>query len=207
MEIYIPGIRLVSPNVTFRNASMLSRMRTAKQARKQRADTLLVLQTQKRPKLPVAVTITHHGPSEIDGHDNLSVAAKHVTDAVAEWFGVADKDKRISWRYEQERSSRYAVSILIEMRLTLMSDLEQCKVRLANAVKAARLWKRRATSYHVDILDELRARKGDEWTTGFHDAICGLPLDEKLRESRSYKMGWEDGKCPSVFPSARKKSQ
>ncbi|MFA5053177.1 MAG: hypothetical protein WC565_03925 [Parcubacteria group bacterium] len=145
MEIYIPGIRLVSPNVTFRNASMFSRMRTAKQARKQRDDVLLMLQTQKRPKLPVAVTITRYGPGEIDSHDNLTVAAKHVTDAVAEWFGVPDSDKRIKWSYDQQRSSRYAVSILVEMRLTLMSDLEQCKARLANAVRAARMWKRRAT--------------------------------------------------------------
>jgi len=183
MEIYIPGIRLVSPNVTFRNASMLSRMRTARQARKQRDDVLLVLQTQKRPKLPVAVTITHHGPSEIDGHDNLTVAAKHIADAVAEWFGVADKDKRIQWYYDQQRSSRYAVSIEIGIRLTTMSDLEQCRVRLVNAVKAAKMWKRRAMPLDRNVT----AREGCEhFVSGKGPGTCDGDGHYMCRECREY---------------------
>jgi len=143
MDVYIPGIRLVSPNKVYRNASMFARMKTAKTAAKQRSDVGLFLSVYRRPKLPVRVTVTRYAARSLDSHDNLTMSAKHIVDAIAQWLGIDDADKRVEWKF-QELPGRFAVGILVEQKLTTMPELEQCKLRLVNAIKAARYWRSRA---------------------------------------------------------------
>ena len=45
-----------------------------------------------------------------------------------------------------------------------------------------------------DLLDPLREARGDAWTTGFHDEICGLPQDSKLFEDPDYQAGRREAK-------------
>jgi len=117
LEAFIPGIRLRSLNEVLSNATRRERFREASTARKQRSDVTLVLVSRfgKLPplELPVEVTITRHSPGELDGHDNLSGSAKHVTDAIAAWFKVPDKDPGIRWRFGQKLDRHYGVSIRI----------------------------------------------------------------------------------------------
>ncbi len=66
------------------------------------------------PALPVVVTMTRIGPREFD-RDNNVASLKNAIDGVADFFGVADNDKRIEWRYGQRRGApkEYAVEVAI----------------------------------------------------------------------------------------------
>lgn len=44
-------------------------------------------------------------PRELDRHENLPMAFKAVVDGIADWFGINDRDKRLSFEYEQESFS------------------------------------------------------------------------------------------------------
>lgn len=70
----------------------------------------------KGAQLPVIVTLTRISPGELDSHDNLRAAMKHVVDGIADVFRVADRDPRITWRYAQRKGERrlYAVDVCIE---------------------------------------------------------------------------------------------
>ncbi len=70
------------------------------------------------PALPITVTLTRISAGELDEHDNLRGAMKAVVDQIAEQYGIADKDKRIEWKYEQLTGPRryYAVRVRIEER-------------------------------------------------------------------------------------------
>ncbi|MEJ7746335.1 MAG: hypothetical protein WKF61_06210 [Luteimonas sp.] len=63
--------------------------------------------------VPCVVTLTRLGPRELDS-DNLAISAKHVRDGIADRLGVNDNDKRVEWRYAQERSKEYGVRIVIQ---------------------------------------------------------------------------------------------
>lgn len=65
--------------------------------------------------VPVAVTLTHHGP-RIDGHDNLPRAFKAIVDALCERLGCDDGDGTVEWKYRQEPSGP-GVTVRIESRL------------------------------------------------------------------------------------------
>jgi hypothetical protein len=54
-----------------------------------------------RPRLPAEITIVRTGWNHLDEHDNLRTACKSVADACAEYMGVDDRDKRITWKYGQ----------------------------------------------------------------------------------------------------------
>lgn len=63
----------------------------------------------------LAVTLTRVAPRELDG-DNLQRALKAVRDGIADALGIDDRDKRIAWRYGQQRGAplQYAVRVVLE---------------------------------------------------------------------------------------------
>lgn len=65
--------------------------------------------------VPCTVTLTRIAPRELDD-DNLQGGFKSVRDGVADWLGLNDNDKRITWLYAQERGApkHYAARIEIE---------------------------------------------------------------------------------------------
>ncbi len=72
------------------------------------------LKTTKKPELPCAVVLTRIAPRFLDGHDNLRVACKAAVDAIAEWPGIDDADKRVEWRYAQEHGKPKTYALRIE---------------------------------------------------------------------------------------------
>lgn len=65
--------------------------------------------------LPVAVTLTRIAPRELDS-DNLAISFKSVRDGLADWLGVNDNDKRITWLYAQEKGAPKHYSCRIEVK-------------------------------------------------------------------------------------------
>jgi hypothetical protein len=85
----------------------------AKRVRMEREVVQISLYTRKPPPLPCTITLTRCAPSRgLDG-DNLQGALKAVRDQVAVWLGCDDRDPRVEWRYEQQRSRRGVWQVLI----------------------------------------------------------------------------------------------
>lgn len=63
---------------------------------------------------PVAISLTRIAPRELDD-DNLAAGFKATRDGVADWLGVDDGDKRLSWRYAQERGAPKTYQVRIEV--------------------------------------------------------------------------------------------
>lgn len=56
------------------------------------------------PTLPCVVTVTRVSHGRLD-FDNCAAALKPIFDACADFLGCDDRDDRITWRVEQERTS------------------------------------------------------------------------------------------------------
>jgi hypothetical protein len=71
---------------------------------------------------PCKVTMTRISPRDLDEHDNLRSALKHIVDAIADILipglkaGRADGDKSIQWIYEQKKGlpKEFALSLILE---------------------------------------------------------------------------------------------
>lgn len=124
LECTIPGLKTSSANAMLRG-NRFGHIRAAKQQRHATAWSLIA---DDQPAhewhgclaygvgAPVTVTVTRCSAGELDSHDNLRTALKHVVDGVADFLGCDDRDSRITWRYEQQREKRgvHAVKIRIE---------------------------------------------------------------------------------------------
>ncbi len=89
-----------------------------KRAKAQRAAAKAALGPDvKGPPPPYLITITRIGPRELDS-DNLAGSAKHIRDGVADWLGMNDNDKRLTWEVKHRSEGRgvYACEIVIESR-------------------------------------------------------------------------------------------
>jgi hypothetical protein len=71
--------------------------------------------------LKCEIELCRIAPRELDFHDNLRMAMKPIVDIIADWLipglqkGHADSDKRLLWKYAQEKGKpkEYAVRIRI----------------------------------------------------------------------------------------------
>lgn len=66
--------------------------------------------------LPAAVKLVRVAPRELDGHDNLRAAFKHVVDEITALLGLSnDRDARVIWNYTQERGGvrEYGIRIVV----------------------------------------------------------------------------------------------
>lgn len=64
---------------------------------------------------PVQITLTRIAPLTLDD-DNLASGFKATRDGVADWLGVDDGDKRLTWRYQQERGAPKTYQVRIEVQ-------------------------------------------------------------------------------------------
>lgn len=64
---------------------------------------------------PMTITLTRIGPRTLDD-DNLASGFKAFRDGVADWLGIDDGDKRLTWRYAQRKGKpkEYAAEVTIE---------------------------------------------------------------------------------------------
>lgn len=54
---------------------------------------------------PITITITRRGGRRMDD-DGLTISAKHVRDGIADWLGIDDGDKRLTWVVKQDKAPR-----------------------------------------------------------------------------------------------------
>lgn len=98
--IVLDGLRTV-PGMNVREHYM-ARFRRVRDE-KERTAWELSRQPEK-PSVPCVCVLIRFAPSNGLDDDNLTGALKGVRDAVAEWLGVDDRDrKRVRYVYEQER--------------------------------------------------------------------------------------------------------
>lgn len=78
------------------------------------AQTILRV-TAARPQPPCVITLTRIAPHTLDC-DNLASGFKACRDGVADWLGIDDGDKRLTWQYAQRkgRPKQYAAEVVIE---------------------------------------------------------------------------------------------
>ena len=82
----------------------------ADRAKKQRAAAKLSLYKAckiiaRDPDEPVTITLTRRGGRQMDD-DGLTISAKHVRDGIADWLGIDDGDKRLTWIVRQDKAPR-----------------------------------------------------------------------------------------------------
>lgn len=107
----MPDVSIPMRTVSGMNARENWRAR-ARRVKHEREVTALYLTAQKRPELPVVVTLTRIAPSNgLDPDDNLPSAFKGIRDQIAAWLGVDDRDRAtVRYEYEQRRGP-WAVEI------------------------------------------------------------------------------------------------
>ena len=64
---------------------------------------------------PLVIALARIGPRDMDT-DNLAGGFKAVRDGIADWLGINDGDKAVTWNYSQERGQpkQYAARVVIE---------------------------------------------------------------------------------------------
>lgn len=105
------GLKAVSPNKA-KGENNFARSRRVKAARQ---GVHWALKQIAKPAFPCVVTMTRIAPSTngLDAHDNLPGSLKPMVDGVADWLGIRDDDKRVEWRYTQERGEDYQVRVTV----------------------------------------------------------------------------------------------
>ena len=85
-----------------------------KRAKAQREAFRLLWKKHGKPvTLPAIVTFTRFSVRELDS-DNLPTAFKHIRDQLAAEIGIDDRDKRVEWRYQQEKGQAGRFRLVIE---------------------------------------------------------------------------------------------
>ncbi len=91
----------------------------AARAKAHRTTAEWTLRKHPRPRTdgPITITITRIAPRELDG-DNLQSGGKATRDGVADWLGVDDGDKRLTWVYQQRKGGvkEYGAEISVEWK-------------------------------------------------------------------------------------------
>jgi crossover junction endodeoxyribonuclease RusA len=88
----------------------------ATRVKRQRLMAWANLRTIERPAFlgPVTIVLTRIAPRELDG-DNLQSGFKATRDGVADWLGVDDGDKRLTWQYSQRKGAPHHYGVEIEI--------------------------------------------------------------------------------------------
>ena len=106
------GVAVVIPIRTVSALNVREHWRARSQrVRAERRETFYVLKPLHPPPSPVVVTMTRLGPSNGLDDDNLRGALKGVRDEIAEWFGIDDRDPRVTWEYGQRRAKDWGVEV------------------------------------------------------------------------------------------------
>jgi hypothetical protein len=86
-----------------------------KKLHRQTAQALLNRHERPRHDGPITITLTRIAPRTLDD-DNLASGFKACRDGVADWLGIDDGDKRLTWRYAQSKRAAkwYAAECLVE---------------------------------------------------------------------------------------------
>lgn len=86
----------------------------AARVKRERAMVRIVLTSRTPPPLPVVVTLTRCSPWLLDD-DNAVGAMKAVRDEVAAWLGIDDRDPRVTWRVDQEKTPKLRAGTVVSV--------------------------------------------------------------------------------------------
>ena len=93
----------------------------ARKTKKQRADVSKILTQIPRTRSMIngapnrfEVVLVRISAGELDD-DNLRGALKSVRDEVAAWIGLDDKDPRIAWKYDQQKTERGTCGVRVDV--------------------------------------------------------------------------------------------
>lgn len=91
----------------------------AQRVKAHRRMAAFVLNGHQKPAGEATITLTRIAPRTLDD-DNLASGFKAFRDGVADWLGIDDGDKRLTWKYGQRKGGprEYGAEIVIE------SDIE-----------------------------------------------------------------------------------
>jgi hypothetical protein len=89
--------------------------RRAARAKLHRDTTRWVLAPHRVPNLPCTITLTRIAPRRLDS-DNCTASLKACRDGAADWLGVDDGDRRLTWVTAQRRGGvkEYGVEVSIQ---------------------------------------------------------------------------------------------
>lgn len=109
-------IRVELPLKTVSLLNMREHFRVAAKRKAQHRECVrLLMRGQKAPALPVTVTLTRVSAGTMDEHDNLPSCFKHIVDELAVWLGIDDADKRVTWKYGQQKCKAGSFSVIVEV--------------------------------------------------------------------------------------------
>ena len=97
--------------------------------KKQRKVLRQLLNYEKKPTLPVVITLNRIGKRKMD-FDNLVFAFKGIRDEVADYLipglksGRADDDKRLTFKYTQSIAKDYSIEVIIDPRDTSCAPVD-----------------------------------------------------------------------------------
>lgn len=88
----------------------------SRETKTQRHVVGMVLRSQFAPQtVPCSVTMTRLSCGELDD-DNLAGSLKSTRDAIAQWLGVDDRDKRVTWeKPQQEKCKRGTFFVMVRI--------------------------------------------------------------------------------------------
>lgn len=86
----------------------------AKRVKAERTVAMVRTISSRIPPLPVVVILTRLSAGTLDD-DNLQGAFKAIRDGVADAYGVADNDPRMTWRYDQAKCKRGEFGVRITL--------------------------------------------------------------------------------------------
>ena len=89
------------------------RARRAKQQRELAAWSLRAT-GKDAPPAPLTIKLTRIAPKQLDS-DNLSSGFKACRDGIADWLGIDDGDKGLTWAYAQERGKPKTYLVRVEI--------------------------------------------------------------------------------------------
>lgn len=108
------GIEIAIRTVAGLNAREHWRTRAARVKRERTTACMAVMGMGDKPELPVVVRLVRQSSGTLDD-DNLQGAFKAIRDGVADAYGVADNDPRMTWSYAQEKVKRGFYGVRIEL--------------------------------------------------------------------------------------------
>jgi hypothetical protein len=135
VQVTIMGLVVVSPNTSLWEHWTKKNTRSKRQG----AIVLKALAPCVQPALPLTVTMTRVSPRELDD-DNLCGAFKKVRDSIAEWLGVDDRDKRITWRTEQRKAPKDEAGTVIRFEQRIALPAHPADPLVNGLAKAVGIW-------------------------------------------------------------------
>lgn len=111
----MPDFRLVAPIRTVSEMNSREHWGAVSARKNRQKKTMWALLADKRPpKPPMDIFLTRIAPRRMDCDNNVS-GMKWIRDAISEWLGIDDGDRRLVWHYDQRKGEPKEYAVVIEV--------------------------------------------------------------------------------------------